>query len=175
VITPPWVYHGLNFLSTLPGELHYIIAGGVNFNSVDELFNLPVYPHEKLIYTFHFYEPYLFACQGETWGAPPGIGKIKGIPFPSDVRAVPDFREVYKGTWVENFLGTYPKDTTVESMAGILDKAARFFQERGVPVYCGEYGVFMPNALHEDRVRWYQAATTLLDNRNITRPCNGCA
>jgi endoglucanase len=153
------------------GDKHSIIVGGVEFNSIDELFNLPTYPDDNIIYTFHFYDPYLFTHQGETWGSPPNLKSLKGMPFPYDAHRIPPIPAAIRGTWIESSIRySYKNDATVEALAKQLDKTLRFSQERGgVPLFCGEFGVFIPNSLREDRVRWYVAATKLLDARGIAR------
>lgn len=152
-------------------SVHGIIVGGVGYNSIDEMFNVPAYQHDNIIYTFHFYDPYLFTHQGETWGSPPNLRTLKGLPFPADAHAMPEIPGDLKGTWIDSSLrNTYRRDATVQALAKQLDKAARFSKERGdVPLLCGEFGVFIPNSLPADRQRWYQITTQLLDNRNIAR------
>ena len=151
--------------------VHSIIVGGVDYNSIDRLFDLPEYDFNNIIYTFHFYDPYLFTHQGETWGSPPNLRTLAGMPFPSDAHALPELSDELKGTWVESSINySYMQDATVQAMAKQLDKAVSFSQERGgVPLFCGEFGVHIPNCLPEDRVRWYQETTQLLDDRRISR------
>ncbi|MDR0315984.1 MAG: glycoside hydrolase family 5 protein [Treponema sp.] len=150
---------------------HSIIVGGIWYNSIDALSNLPTYSYDNIIYTFHFYDPYLFTHQGETWGSPPNLNTLKGLPFPSDAHAMPQVPANLRGTWVENSMRqSYKQDATIQALAKQLDKTVKFSRERGdLPLFCGEFGVFMPNSLHEDRVRWYQVATKLLDDRGIAR------
>lgn len=156
--------------------VHSIIAGGVSNNSLDELFNVSAYQYENIIYTFHFYDPYLFTHQGETWGYPPNLKNIRGLPFPAaqhsqTERKMPPVPSDLKGTWIEKALkSSYKKDATVSALAATLDKAVKFSKERGnVPLLCGEFGVYIPNSLQEDRVRWYEAVTKLLNERGIAR------
>ena len=150
---------------------HSIVVGGVNYNSIDALLDLPVYDYDNIIYTFHFYDPYLFTHQGETWGSPPNLKTLKAMPFPADAHALPEIPPELQGTWIEQSIKySYKKDAAVQTLARQLDKAARFSRERGgLPVFCGEFGVFMPNSLPEDRVRWYQTVTQLLVERGIAR------
>ena len=155
-------------------SVHSVIAGGVNYNSLDELFNVSAYQYDNIIYTFHFYDPYLFTHQGETWGSPPNLKNLKGLPFPADsqvARKMPAVPSDLKGTWIERALkDSYKKDAAVSALAATLDKAVKFSKERGnVPLLCGEFGVYIPNSLQEDRVRWYEAVTKLLDERGIAR------
>jgi endoglucanase len=151
--------------------VHSIIVGGVDYNSIDKMFDVPSYNYANIIYTFHFYDPYLFTHQGETWGSPPNLRTLKGMPFPADAHALPQISAELMGTWVADSIRySYRNDATVNALARQLDKAARFSQERGnVPLLCGEFGVFIPNSLPPDRLRWYQIVTILLDNRKIAR------
>ncbi len=150
--------------------VHSIIVGGVNFNALSALSPLPEYPDTNLIYTFHFYDPYLFTHQGETWGSPPNLRNLKGLPFPSGAHDLPQLPSELRTTWVaDNLKGQYQRDAKTETLAGALNKAAEFSNKRKVPVFCGEFGVYMINALAEDRVRWYDIVTNLLDERGIAR------
>jgi hypothetical protein len=56
-------------------------VGGAGYNSYDALAALPEYADPNLLYTFHFYDPYLFTHQGKTWGTPDMSG-LRGVPFP---------------------------------------------------------------------------------------------
>lgn len=150
---------------------HSIVAGGAGFNSIDELDNLPTYDYDNIIYAFHFYDPYLFTHQGETWGSPPNLKTLAGLPFPADAHDLPLIPDDLKRTWVEDSVRySYKRDASVAALANKLDKAVQFSRERGnLPLLCGEFGVYIPNSFNEDRVRWYQLVTTLLDDRNIAR------
>jgi endoglucanase len=147
-----------------------IIVGGVDYNSIEKLFALPRYNDADLIYTFHFYDPYVFTHQGETWGGKPNLTNLKGLPFPYDLKRMPKIPSDLKGTWVEgNLKSSYMHDAVPEKLASTLDRAVAFSNERGVPVFCGEFGVYMKNSLNNDRVRWYRFVSYLLDARNISR------
>jgi endoglucanase len=150
---------------------HSIIVGGVNYNSIDELLNVPIYPYTHIIYTFHFYDPHVFTHQGAIWGAPPVLKNLKGVPFPGDAHPLPEIPADLKGSWVEEiFTHTFMKDATPQALAKQLDKAVEFSRKHGdLPLFCGEFGVYIPNSLPEDRVRWYNIVTKLLDERNIAR------
>ncbi|MDR0472903.1 MAG: hypothetical protein LBH43_04450 [Treponema sp.] len=66
----------------------------------------------------------------------------------------------------------YRQDAALRVMARQLEKAGMFSQERrNVPVFCGEYSVNRLDVIQEDRVYWYEAASKLLDKRNIARAC----
>ena len=149
---------------------HAIIVGGTDYNSLGRLFNIPEYQDDNLIYTFHFYDPYLFTHQGATWGGPPLLTNLAGVPFPARAGRMPRIPSDLRGTWIENSLtNNYAREANPSVLSATLDRAVRFALDRNVPVFCGEFGVLMNNCNNEDRVRWYRYITHALDIRNISR------
>ncbi len=61
---------------------------------------MPVYPDTNLIYTFHFYDPFVFTHQGASW-ASPSLVPLSGVPFPYNSAAMPPCPDTLKGTWIE--------------------------------------------------------------------------
>ncbi|MDR1218449.1 MAG: glycoside hydrolase family 5 protein [Treponema sp.] len=149
---------------------HTIIVGGTGYNSISALSAIPEYSDDNLIYTFHFYDPYLFSHQGETWGSPPNLRNLKGVPFPPDAHDMPATPGDLKGTWVEyNLKNQYPQEGQPAALAATLNKASEFSNARKAPVFCGEFGAHIINSLQKDRVRWYTAVTQFLDERGVAR------
>jgi len=151
-------------------QRHAIIVGGTEYNSIGKLSAIPRYSDTNLIYTFHFYDPYLFTHQGASWGEPPLLSPLARVPFPADSRRMPRIPRELRGTWIENSLTySYANDAGYSKLSSTLDRAVAFSRERDVPVFCGEFGVYMINSLQEDRVRWYAFVADALDKRNISR------
>jgi len=151
-------------------QKHAIVVGGTDFNSIGKLSAIPVYSDSNLIYTFHFYDPYLFTHQGASWGGPPLLTTLAGVPFPADLKRMPKISSELKGTWIESSLKyNYANDAAFPKLSGTLDMAVAFSRARDVPVFCGEFGVYMINSDPEDRVRWYAFVSGALDRRNISR------
>jgi len=92
---------------------------------------------------------------------------LAGVPFPYNVTTMPTVPSDLKGSWIEGALGNYKNDGTVTSVQKLIDIAVAFKTQRNVPVYCGELGVFMQNSNNADRVAWYQAVRTYLEQKNI--------
>jgi endoglucanase len=145
---------------------HTLIVGATNFNSYQNLAQLPVYPDNKLIYTFHFYDPFLFTHQGATW-MEPSLGTLANLPFPYRAADMPAFPTNLRGTWYEGAFNNYAQEGTVAKVKQFLDVAANFKQTRQVPVFCGEFGVFMPNSRPADRVFWYETVRRYLEEKGI--------
>jgi len=139
-------------------QVHTIIVSPAYWDSYDHLQLMPDYNDSNLIYTFHFYDPYIFTYQSTN---------LAGVPYPYDAARMPDLPEELIGTWIEDFYIRYPdegNDTWIQSQ---IDKAVQFRDDRQVPVWCGEFGVLIPNCDIEDRVRWLTVVRTCLENNNI--------
>jgi endoglucanase len=148
---------------------HSVIVGGHSWNSIDTLYGIPEYKDDNLIYTFHFYDPHIFTHQGATWGGPPTLADLKDLCFPAGIRPVPECPASLKGSSYEKNLNDYDRLGDPAFLEAAIDKAVAFGKERGVPLFCGEYGVFMKNSRHEDRVRWDNIVCKMLDDRKISR------
>jgi|JI9StandDraft_2_1071091.scaffolds.fasta_scaffold23561_1 endoglucanase len=146
---------------------HYIVVGGVDWNSYTSLAALPVYTDDKLIYTFHFYDPFIFTHQGATWGSP-SMASLGGVPFPYGASAMPATPNDLKGTWVEGAINNYINDGTINRVRQLIDIAVAFKTQRNVPVFCGELGVYIPNSNNTDRLRWYEAVRTYMEQKDIS-------
>ena len=144
---------------------HTIVVGPSGYNSYNELNNMPVYTDNKLIYTFHFYDPFMFTHQGATWTS--YMQDVSGVPFPFDAARMPATPVSARGTWVESALNNYKSDGTVAKVKQLLDVAANFKTTRNVNVFCGEFGVYIPNSPHSDRVYWYDVVHKYLEEKSI--------
>jgi endoglucanase len=145
---------------------HTIIAGGTNYNSIGALEGIPEYPDGNLIYTFHYYDPHVFTHQGNSWDSIP-LTNLGGVPFPGEAARMPALPEDLKGTQYEEVFASYAQVSTREAMGNRIAEAVSFANKRGVPVFCGEFGVYMKTALREDRVRWHQTVIGLFDSMDI--------
>ena len=142
-------------------ETHYIIVGGADWNSMWNMGNLPIYPHNRLIYNFHFYEPSLLT--------EPGLGdqaNVKNLPFPYDPVRMPS-PPPGAVAWVVAAYAAYKTQGTEAYLASCLDPAATFAKQHNVPVMCTEYGCNGDNNIQQDRVRYFEAVVKLFNERNI--------
>ncbi|HKI45528.1 MAG TPA: cellulase family glycosylhydrolase, partial [Balneolales bacterium] len=71
------------------------------------------------------------------------------------------------GTWVEDGLNNYKTDGSVAHLKQLLDIAIQFKNQRKVPVFCGEFGVYMENSSNKDRVYWYEQVRKYLEENGI--------
>jgi endoglucanase len=151
-------------------DKHSVIIGGTEYNSIAKLKEIPKYKDENLIYTFHFYDPHIFTHQGATWNSP-SLAPLSGLTFPAEKDKIPKPHETFTGTWVEEALKYYEVDAKTEKLNATLDKALDFSKERGVPVFCGEFGVYMKQCDPASRARWYEFVCGALKERGISWTC----
>lgn len=146
---------------------HMIIVGGAEWNSYNNLTAIPVYEDDKLIYTFHFYDPFIFTHQGASWNTP-SMASLANVPFPYDENRIPELPTNLKGSWVENSFKNYKNEGTVNEVKRLLNIAIDFRNKRNVPVFCGEFGVLMNNSPEQDRIYWYEIVREYLEENNIS-------
>ena len=151
-------------------EKRLLIVGGTNYNSIEKMLKVTSYNDENLIYTFHFYDPHIFTHQGATWNKP-SLAPLSGLPFPSEKNYKHEIHETFKGTWVEACILNYENDSQLSKLSATLKTASDFSKEKNVPVFCGEFGVFMIQSPQEDRVKWYKFICGELDKLNIPWAC----
>jgi len=148
-------------------QKHTIIIGPAGWNSYNNLKFMPAYEDNKLIYTFHFYDPFLFTHQGASW-TNPSLVSLAGVPFPYDAACMPGCPSELENTWVRGNLANYKNEGTVERVKELIDIAVDFQTKRNVPLFCGEFGVYIPNSNNENRVYWYNVVRSYLEEKGIS-------
>jgi len=122
---------------------HFIVVGGINYNSIDALEGLKRFDDDKIMYTFHMYKPLPFTHQTASW-VPCLMDMKVQIPYPCPM-------DEYNTAIKENTKNITMQFSPPEIVAGRdIDKeylrelfapAIDFIKETGLPLYNGEYGV----------------------------------
>ena len=143
-----------------------IIFGGVRYNSITSVPMLVDPKDDKVIYTFHCYDPLIFTHQAAYW--------VDGMP--SDFRigypgTIEEYRE--KSLMLTQELGgaLYTQDFKQfgpDFFEQLFEPALKIAEERNIPLYCGEYGV-IDQADPEDTVRWMKDINTVFEKYGIGR------
>lgn len=120
---------------------HTLIVGGEDWNNIDGLLKMGRLNDPNIIYTFHFYEPFLFTHQGAPWAGKEATSNIR-IPFPFDSATMPPINPLSKGTYGEKNYETYSTKSSEAWLSSQIKQAADFSHTYHVPVFCGEWGSF---------------------------------
>lgn len=146
---------------------HTIIVGPADFNGLRSLRFLPEYEDDNLIYTFHFYDPFVLTHQGASW-TDPSMAALGGIPFPYDANKMPSLPSSLVGTWVQSAFNNYRNEGNEAKVKEYLAIAVDFTTTRGVPLFCGEFGVYAPNSDNNSRAIWYSIVADYLNEHGIS-------
>ncbi len=155
----------INAIRAIDG-VHTIVVTGAGWGSYNNLKALGRYRDDNLIYSFHFYDPFMFTHQGASW-TNPSMVPLAGVPFPYGAAAMPACPESLKGTWIESSLKAYATDGTAAHVRQLLDIATEFQNTMHVPIFCGEFGVYRPNSNAGQRVAWYKLVREYFAEKGI--------
>lgn len=145
---------------------HTLIVGFEEWNGRQTMINSKPFADSNIIYTFHYYDPFLFTHQGATWAGVGGIEDVKFLPFPANDEKIktPDKA---KGQWTENLIKSYREDSKAEKMFKDLKAAKDWSTKNNVPIFLGEFGSFSQNTKLEDRCRHAEVVYSALGKLQI--------
>jgi endoglucanase len=145
---------------------HSLIVGFHDWNSRQALIDSKPFNDSNIIYTFHFYDPFIFTHQGATWSSE-GLPELKGVPFPALKTTVIEMPSTAKGKWVEEQIKSYEKDANAEKIFADLKAAKDWAEKNKVPIFVGEFGSYGKYPATEDRCRHAKAIYAALGKLNI--------
>ncbi len=147
---------------------HWIMVGGNYYNSISALKDLTIIPDDRIVYTFHFYEPLPFTHQKAYW--------VKWLhafdrtfDYPAQVTGLGEFLDLHP-EYKEDHRASYYIDMMMDSafLQGLLQQALDFQSMYHKPLYCGEFGVIELAPL-AGSVRWNQDVIGFLNRNHIGR------
>ncbi|MEO5857917.1 MAG: glycoside hydrolase family 5 protein [Pyrinomonadaceae bacterium] len=144
---------------------HTMMVGFHDWNSRQAMLDSKPFADQNIIYTFHYYDPFIFTHQGATWSSA-GLPELRGLPFPANKKelVVP---ETAKGTWIEERIKNYSDDSKAIRMYDDLKRARDWSVKNAVPIFLGEFGSFGNFASMEDRCRHAEAVYSALGKLEI--------
>ncbi len=146
---------------------HTILATSSMYSSVDTLLSLEPVRDENVIYTFHEYNPYWFTHQGASWGVQ-GWVYLRGVPYPSTPENIQRVLGQEPDERVRLFVQRYGYERWDATRLGMeIAAVADWAQRRGVPLYCGEFGVYRRYADPHARATWISDVRTALETKHI--------
>lgn len=145
---------------------HTLIVGFHDWNSRQALIDSKPFSDQNIIYTFHFYDPFIFTHQGATWSSE-GLPELKYVPFPWSKNTPIETPATAKGKWTENQINTYEADSKAEKIFADLKAAKDWSEKNRVPIFVGEFGSYNLKPTMEDRCRHAAAIYTALGKLDI--------
>lgn len=150
-------------------EDRYVIIGGNDYNSIDELDSIDrIEGDDRIVYTFHFYQPHLFTHQHAGWtDGPKEYGR--DVEYPGEFPDLEEFLGAHPeyGSKYREFVGEAIDREWIETA---MKPAIEFRERTGEDVYCGEYGV-IDEAPEESRLRWHEDVVAVFREHGIGRAC----
>jgi len=140
---------------------HTLIVGFHDWNSRTALLESKPFQDPNIIYTFHYYHPFLFTHQGATWSSE-GLPESRNIPFPATKDTKLNIPETAKGKWTGQLFESYSEEADAERMFRDLKEAKEWSDKYVVPIFVGEFGSYGKYASEDSRCRHAEAAYSAL-------------
>jgi hypothetical protein len=142
---------------------NWIMVGSNRWSNATTFATLPVFEDDRVIYTFHMYEPFLFTHQRASW-APDEVKNVPGdVPYPGPI----PFHLLHTTGMIRNLGWMADRPSGSAWLRQWLAPVFRFRDANRVPIYCGEFGV-VSNAPSVDRLRWYRDLVQLFRDEEVS-------
>lgn len=147
---------------------HYIIAGGEGWNGMNGLLQLTPYADNKVVYNFHFYDPFLFTHQGAAWaGWQPAID-ARNVPYPSSPAGVAPLIAASSNTTLNDALRWYGDQRySIDSLDKWVKRVYDWAQVNHVKIIVNEFGSYLPFAPRHSRLNWIHDARSCFEKYKI--------
>lgn len=146
---------------------HTIIATGPGWSGVPSMHLIQLIADDNIVYTFHFYEPMTFTHQGATW-AGDVFKPLKDIPYPATPEAVEPLIAQLSLSQSKAFVRTYGQQRwDADVVYQHIKPAADWAAANHVPIWCGEFGVFIAHSPHASRVRWIHDVRSAIEHFHV--------
>ncbi|WPP51329.1 glycoside hydrolase family 5 protein [Catalinimonas niigatensis] len=140
-----------------------IVIGSNRWQSADTFDALEVPENdENILLSFHFYEPFLLTHYQASWT---DLADYTGpVHYPGQIVTEEELEALASPikNMAESRMRTYNQDT----LEYMMRKPLRVAQEKGLPLYCGEWGV-IEHAPDEARQQWYRDMIHIFEKNNI--------
>jgi aryl-phospho-beta-D-glucosidase BglC (GH1 family) len=147
---------------------HTLVTSGPNWGGIDGLRKLQPLADRNVVYSFHCYDPFPFTHQGATW-AGEDVKPLSQVPYPSSPAAVaPLLGALANRPGSRNMLEHYGREQWNKAkLAARFRQGVEWGVQQGVPLYCGEFGVFPQRAKPEHRANWFRDFGQVLAEHQI--------
>ena len=133
---------------------HTIIVASPAWSNIDTLVKMKPLEGERLIHTFHMYEPFIFTHQGANW-AGPQWEVLRDVPYPSSPELVAPVLAKTTNAEARRNLQWYGQERwNAERIGKEIKRVADWAAENRAQVYCGEFGAYRRFAPREGRLQF---------------------
>lgn len=150
---------------------HWLVVNGV-WDPLSSFRTLDVYTDKHLLYSFHFYKPYVVTHQGAKWE--PSAAKLfpylEAVPYPSrriDVarqRLKPGANEDY----VRGELAKYKNENwDIDRIRKEIGVSIAWARQHKVPIICTEFGVMRGSIDAASRLKWLADVATVFGENGV--------
>ncbi|MDB5255918.1 MAG: hypothetical protein JWM14_613 [Chitinophagaceae bacterium] len=162
-----WEHSAKEIISSIRKQTthHTLIVGASEWNGLKALKNLSLFSYSNIIYTFHFYDPFIYTHQGASWTG--DATATTGIPYPYRSQDMPPIDSKAADTWSKNLFLQYPKEGNYEAMDNRLRSIKEWSKENNVPLFCGEWGAYSKYSAVQDRCAYLNDVYTILHKLGI--------
>lgn len=145
---------------------HTLVVGFHDWNGRKALVESKPFEDENIIYTFHYYDPFIFTHQGATWSAD-GLPELSGVEFPYSKKTPIKTPKTAEGKWVGNLINTYQTDSSEKKIFADLKATKDWSEKHKVPIFMGEFGSYTKFATEDSRCRHAKVIYTALGKLDI--------
>jgi len=145
---------------------HTMIVGFHDWNSRTALLESKPFQDPNIIYTFHYYHPFLFTHQRATWSSE-GLPESRNIPFPATKDTRLNVPATAQGKWTGQLFESYAEDANAERIFRDLKEAKVWSDKHAVPIFVGEFGSYGKYAPEDSRCRHAEAVYSALGKLQI--------
>lgn len=139
-----------------------VVIGSNEWSNARTFPKLRVFDDENVVYTFHFYDPFLFTHQRAGWG---GVTRFyqETVPYPGSPPNIENYKDTPHYDALKGHAGErYNKDFLLEMIKPVLE----FQGAVSAAVYCGEFGVYS-KAPRESQLRWLRDVMAIFCDNGI--------
>ncbi len=169
-VTPAWwppVQERLARAIRAVAPRNTLIATGEEWGSIDGLLAIRPLPDPDVVYSFHFYDPLTFTHQGASWTGK-ARSELSDIPYPSSPQEVRAAIAKLADPRARSLVSEYGKQQwNIERIRERIDRAVLWAHRWGVPLLCGEFGVYKRVAPPAARDRWIHDVRSVLEENHI--------
>jgi endoglucanase len=163
---------------TMPG--HTLILAGDQVGKIEGLITTEPVDDENVLYSFTFYDPFLFTLQGAAWLEPQWWSQLGPVPYPSSPEILDAQLPSLLGkispepapwrTTVAQHLKDYGaarwNEQTIAARIGMLTQWNQAHGGR-LRIWCAEFGCYQQTVAAEDRCRYLQDVRTAFEANGI--------